>query len=179
MRNVNMSRLLIIVLICLLPSCNQSKQSESEDSLCNFADSVKIIRSLIETKTVYKIFEEPKQEEIDFLLNNFSPAEIAFESEVLRCTIPVLIYFYEKEVKQRDLLQELAQKYNDRIKILLLDVDQFPCISEVLELTTFPVVILMNQREEAGRFSEGGFGAIDSVVAQNLHAMSKSSSGNR
>lgn len=157
----------IFCLILVLASCgNKSIEIVEESLLCNFADSVKIIRTLIETKSVSKILEDSsKQDDIDFLINNLSPAEFAFESEVLNCTMPALVYFYENQIHDQNVLDEIAEKYKDRIKIVLIDAMQFPKISQDAAIDIYPTAILISNRQEIGRTQEITCESIKQLVA--------------
>ncbi len=150
----------------LLPfgSCSSNVQ-KANDPLFDFADSVTIIRTLLQSNSLSKILENSDPADLDFLINNFSPAQIAFESEVLNCTLPVLIYFYQKDVTERTLLRELAVEYADRLKIVLVEEEKFPTICKEAQIDEYPTVLLVDKRVEIGRI-EGRFSrdAIERLI---------------
>jgi hypothetical protein len=156
-----------IFLIIFIPACNKRKETE-ESLLYNFTDSVKIIRTLIETKAVNKIIEDANQSDLDFLINNWSPAEFAFESEVLNCTLPVLVYYYENQNNDRTLLEAIAQKYKDCIKVVIIDAMQFPKIAQLEEVIKYPILVLVNKRNIIASINDSTVEAIEQLI-QNLN----------
>lgn len=151
-----MSRLLLLCIVGISAGCNPIKQSDTvsdNDEQCiNFTDSVIIIRSLLRSNALVKILEGHDPEKLDFLINNFSPAEIAFESEVLSCTDPVVIYVYQQCIDQ-SLFAKLKAKYRAH-KIVTIDADKFPVIVESLMIDIYPTIIEMNQRVEIDRLAQ-------------------------
>jgi len=145
---------LLLLSSCLLflNACNKKEAScdQKAEYVINFTDSVKIIRELLKTDSLSKILGEKESEKLNFLINNFSPAEIAFESEVLHCIDPVVLYIYQNHIDEQ-LINGLRKKYTS-YKIVTIDAELFPPIVQSLQADEYPVVIIMNQRLEIDRF---------------------------
>lgn len=142
-------RLLLIALL-LLPACG--KETVAKQSYAyNFADSVTIIRELLKTDSLSRILEDADPEGLDRLINNFSPAQMALESEVLSCTMPVLVCFYQEPSPDKNMLEQMAGEFADRCKIIIIDGDAFFSIAQDFEVEEYPTFVLMNKREELAR----------------------------
>ncbi len=141
--------LIPLLLILLLPSCAREIET---NTVIDFADSVKIVRELLRSNSLTKILENPNQEQLDYLINNFSPAKIAFESEVFNCTDSVIVYCYQMQPHQ-NLISALQQKYTDQ-KIVIINGDQFPFLMVDLEIEKYPTILIVKQREEIERLQE-------------------------
>lgn len=136
--------------LLLLPACAQDQTDNN--NVIDFADSVIIIRELLRSNSLAKILENPEPGQLDFLINNFSPAEIAFESEVLNCTDSVIVFCYQK-LPDQNLIAGLQKKYPEQ-KIVLINGDQFPFLMYDLEVESYPTILMVKQREEIERFEE-------------------------
>lgn len=142
---------LFLLSICLLlPGCD-NQVTATNKYVYDFAESVTLIRQLLKTDSLPEILEDADAQGLDRLINNFSPAQMALESEVLNCTLPVLIYFYLHQIMDSDFLEQLAQEYEDQIKIITLDADNFFSIAQQFEIEQFPTIIGMQQRDEIFR----------------------------
>jgi thioredoxin 1 len=135
-----------------IPGCNRNHSSETDSLVYNFADSVKIIRNLLHSNALPKILDEHDPEKLDFLINNWSPAQMAFESEVLSCTLPVLVCFYQKELNVIPFLEELANNYDGKLKIITIAEDKFPFITQLAVIESFPSFLLIKNRNEIVRW---------------------------
>lgn len=138
----------LLIFCLLLPACG--KESVVEKSVYDFAESILIIRHLIKSDSLPQILEDAELQGLERIINNFSPAQMALESEVLNCTLPVLLYFYQNSFDTH-LLEQLAKEYENKIKIVIIDADQFFSISEQFEVHSFPTVIALFHREEIER----------------------------
>lgn len=86
-----------LLMVMALVSYSMVQASEGEDrcsAVCDLNQSANIVIELMRTGDLGSIVEEHTPEQLDMLIKNFSPALMAFEAEVLSCTMPVLIYFY-------------------------------------------------------------------------------------
>ena len=154
-----MQKIYLLILSCsilLLNACNKEEKNDfvhdDSDQVIYFSNSVKIIRELLKSDSLSAILEDVDSEKLDFLINNFSPAEIAFESEVLSCIIPVVLYAYQKYIDQK-LLAIIKERYQT-YKIVLIDADAFPAIVESLQVNEYPMFIFFDQRVEAFRLMQ-------------------------
>ena len=75
------------------------------------------------------MLEKHNPEQLELLLNNVSPAKMAFESEVLSTTVPLIVIYYFKESQESQefikRLKNLAKKYDDQIKFVVVDVTAY------------------------------------------------------
>lgn len=104
-------RLYFCIFLLLLTSCASQKnidQDSAPEVLVDLANSTKIIQTMMARKTLGTLLEDPEQ--LDLLINNFSPAQIAFEAEVLSTEIPlVVIYYFKDGSKQQEFIKQLNQ----------------------------------------------------------------------
>ena len=117
----------------------------------NLVESTRIIRSLITQNKLGERLEDHSPEQLSVLLDNVSPAKLAIEVEVLSTTIPLVAVYYfdasqEKEsfIKQ---LEELAIKYEDHIKCVVVDAQQLFSLVEDAEIENLPAMLLVKDRE--------------------------------
>lgn len=141
----------ILMLACLLmPACGKDA-AELQKNVYNFADSVALIREFIKSDSLPQILQDADPAALERLINNFSPAQIALESEVLNCTLPVLLYFYNDQITDLPLLEQLTKEYEDKVKIVTIDANEFFSIAEQFELESYPAIIGMDKRDEIYR----------------------------
>lgn len=114
--------IIVFLSMLFLSSClsHNGSPQHSYNALIDLEVSTRIIRNLITHNKVGEILEEHNPEQLALLLDNFSPASIAFESEVLGTTIPFVVIYYFKDsphdqafIQQLDLL---AASYTDKVK---------------------------------------------------------------
>lgn len=144
--------LFLLSLSLLLPACGKEAPT-LEKHVYDFAESVTLIRHLLKTDSLIKILEDADPEGLERVINNFSPAQMALESEVLNCTLPVIIYFYDGLVEDAEFLEQLAQEHFDKVKIITIDAENFFSIAEQFEIQRYPTLIVMNKRDVLQRHS--------------------------
>lgn len=144
--------LILLLLSLLLPACG-NKTSPTNRYVYDFAESVTLIRHLLKTDSIAKILEGADTQGLERLINNFSPAQMALESEILNCTMPVIVYFYNGLLEDTQLLEQLAQEHVDKVKIITIDAEKFFSIADQFEIEKCPTIVLMQQRLEIERFS--------------------------
>lgn len=117
-----MSYCIVVLLSCIAGHTQLHAQiTESHDLL----HSTRIVQHLIKKDKVKKLLLEADPEQLEILLNNFSPAEIAFEVEVLNAIVPVILYFYNPADKNhghmQTMLEKFAHDYKNKIKVVTID----------------------------------------------------------
>ncbi len=152
-----MKKLLLISMLVFLPSClfwntNSKTESESNSSpLVNLVDSTHIIRALITQNKIGDLLEDHDIEQLTLLLDNKSPAQMAFESEVLSSTVPLVAIYYFKESIESDefikQLEDLAIRYEDQIKVVLVDVERLFSLAQDAQIEIFSTILLVKDRE--------------------------------
>lgn len=142
--------LFLLSLSLLLPACGKEATC-IEKQVYDFAESVVLIRELIKSDSLIKILEDADSDGLERLINNFSPAQMALESEILNCTLPVLVYFYQFQMADTEFLEQLAKEYDDKVKIVTIDGDKFFSVAEQFDIQQYPTAIGMQQREEIDR----------------------------
>lgn len=152
------------VLALILPflfACSGPKNkfvTEPIHPLVRMTESTTIIRELISTKQLEKVLEPHTVEQLEFLINNFSPAQLAFEAEVFTTTIPlVVVYYYEDAADERIFIQQLeklAVEYDDEVKFVIVDVDALFSLAQDADIEKSPTLILTRNRDIRERRDE-------------------------
>lgn len=140
------------------PSAKKEASSKSDTSLVDLVDSTRIIRLLIAKDKIGETLEPHDSSQLELLLNNKSPAQMVFESEVLSTTIPLVVVYYFKagteSKKFIDELKVLADKYDDKIKFVVIDVDQLFSLAVDAEIEKVPTILFVENRNIIERIEE-------------------------
>lgn len=146
--------LCIGLVILFLTSCTSRKPLDDHGSTCGLVhllDSTRIIRALITQNKLSDLLVDHDPEQLDVLLNNVSPAQMAFEVEVLSSTVPVVFVYYYKDSPEEQafirLLNALAVEYDERVKFVVVDVDKLFVLAEGAAIETYPATIVVQQRD--------------------------------
>lgn len=152
--------LVYLLLLSMLPSCMQSDvttaqhNNDEQEIIFDLNDSTDIILALLKSDELSKILEDVDPEKLDTLIKNVSPALMAFESEVLVCTLPVLVCYYavdQREQCKNWLLQ--LHEWHQNIKYVLVNVDKLFSVAQQSEVESTPTMLLIREREEIFRFT--------------------------
>lgn len=143
------------LLLCTLPACTQSdRQMHSDDTqiIYDLNDSTNIILQLITSGSLDNILEDVDSGKLDTLIKNVSPALMAFESEVLSCTLPVLVYYCTDQEKNNALewLKNLHNIY-PAIKYVLVDIEKLYSVAQQSVISSTPTISLIMGRQEKMR----------------------------
>lgn len=169
-----MSKLCSFVILCLLFSAcsipvhkKDASKETSHDEIVSLYDSTKIIRELIRSNQLSKVLEDIDESQLEILINNTSPAQMALEAEVLQFGTPVFLAFFNTKdplwQEMRNALQVLVQ--NKEIeKIVEVDAQKLPTIIEQSVIEAFPAVILIKDRQEIARLE--GSELQDNIVSK-------------
>ena len=94
-------------------------------------------------------------------MNNFKNTEIIltdqnFSQEVLESNIPVLVDFWAEWCVPCQMLtpiiQDIANKFNGKIKVGKLNIDHNPSISAIFEIEVIPTLILFHNKKIFKKF---------------------------
>ena len=141
------------LLVAVISSCSQKNNTETIPfkALINLEDSIKLLRTLITQNKLGQALEKHDPEQLDLLLNNYSPAHMAFEAEVLSTTIPlVLVYYFKNSAQEQRFLQQLDQlvlDYPDSLKCVIIDIDRLFSLAQDAEIETVPTIVFSKDRE--------------------------------
>ena len=149
-------------MIVLLPSCSfwatnsKTEPKEKLSPLINLVDSTHIIRTLIAQNKIGDLLEDHDSEQLALLLDNKSPAQMAFEAEVLSSTIPlVAVYYFQESKESKEFikqLEDLAIKYDNQIKFVLVDAERLFSLAQDALIEELPTILLVKDREIINRF---------------------------
>ncbi len=156
-----MRNCLYLALLVFLPACSLQKNNEKNKQsnvLIDLVASTKIIRSVIAQNKLNQLLEEHDPEQLNLLIDNFSPAQMAFESEVLSTTMPlVLVYYYREDVKEKEFIEKLEQlaiEYENNVKFVIVDAEKLFSLAQDAEINTFPSIIFAKKRDIIARVTE-------------------------
>lgn len=155
-----------LFLLFFLAACtfNTQEQDAPFKFLIDLESSTKIIRALICDNKLDTILETHDSKQLDRLLNNFSPAQMAFEVEVLATTIPLVVVYYYQNAPEDTFLKELDQLAAtdpEKIKFVVVNADTLFTLAQEAEVEQFPTILVVKNREIIERTS-GKF-TIDSI----------------
>jgi Thioredoxin len=155
------SNYLLALVLPFLSACNAPKNEgieEASQPLVRLTESTIIIRELISSKQLEKVLEPHTVEQAELLINNFSPAELAFEAEVFTTTIPlVIVYYCEDTAQERAFIQQLAAlalEYDDHVKFVVVDIDALFSLAQDAGIEKSPTLILTRNRDILERRDE-------------------------
>jgi thiol-disulfide isomerase/thioredoxin len=156
---------------CGIANRIEPKITQQETYLISLNDSTDIILQLIKRDNLTQILEDTDPEKLDFLIKNFTPAEIAFESEVLNALTPIIIYFYDSTKPDQNALlpylEECAKKYDNQLKFVVIDFDKLPTLLRKFAFEQVPALSVMRDRQEImGIAQEPNKCDIDVIIAQ-------------
>ena len=137
-----------------LTGCNfwQTKQmARPESPLVDLVESTHIIRTLMCQNRLSAVLEAHDPEQLTLLLDNVSPAKMAFESEVLACTIPlIVVYYFKHDTRSQDYIKQLAMlsaKYKDKIKFVVIDIEKLFSLAQDADIAQVPTILLVKHRD--------------------------------
>lgn len=155
-----MTKKIFFLSLLFLTSCNSltTGKNESFESLVDLSDSTKLIRVVVSQSKLDELLEQHDPEQLELLLNNFSPAQMAFEAEVLSTTVPLVVIYYFKEGPQEKnfikQLDKLAKNNEHKVKIVIIDSDKLFSLAQDAEIETFPTIIFSKNREILDRITK-------------------------
>jgi hypothetical protein len=113
-------------------------------------DSADIIKSLISMQRLDLVLHNNNKSVVEQLISNFSPAEMAFEAELLACTRPVLAVFVHDYHKQQEIQQVLEKKalaHLNQVKIVAIDSHELFRIAQLCDVDTITCMIIYERQE--------------------------------
>jgi len=127
--------------------------------LYEFAESVNIVQSMIQTNSLGSLLAPEHQHVVQALIANLSPAEIAFQAAIIISELPAFLYFYSVKDSTynedlRNLLNRFATQHDKDVVCFLINVDEFFKISELMAVDTTPMLSVINNKKELDRFTQ-------------------------
>ena len=149
-----------------------SKESPTQ-AWVDLVDSTRIIQKLIVSNQLGTILEEHDPEELERLLHNVTPAQMALESEAINATMPVLVYYFDagkENEKMLAWLKNFAETDKEKLKIVLVDAHALFILTQLADISELPTIILVQDGEEKERLvrSEITPASIENVVKNNI-----------
>jgi hypothetical protein len=151
----------LVLVLPFLSACNASKHEFAEEvaqPLVRLTESTTIILELISSKQLGKVLEPHTAEQAELLINNFSPAQLAFEAEVFTTTTPlVVVYYYADTLYEQAFIKQLealALEYDDKVKFVVVDIDALFSLAQDADIEKSPTLILARNRDILERRDE-------------------------
>lgn len=149
---------------CIAQLCSTQLQAGetfcavNQDSLLTeLNETANIILSLIQSNSVTMLIENTPLEEIELILKNFSPTELAFHVDVINYPQPVVAFFYNKSTAEfasiGALLKEQARLFRNKIHFVLIDADQLFKTLSVARVFSFPTLVFYHNQTELARLT--------------------------
>lgn len=130
----------------------QERQPYQHQEIYDLNASTEIILSLFKRDELHKILVDADADGLDTLIKNMSPAQMAFESEVLSYPGMCALIFSNANDwrKLHDDVIALAQYY-PHIKFVKVDVNKLFKIAELAEIESLPAVVFIQDHQEIHR----------------------------
>lgn len=139
------------------------RSSEAENNPVDLNVTTEIILTAL--KQPAEIVEENFNTGLDFLLKNFSIADLALEADVLSSDLHVVLFFY-KDPLERDTIDSygrfLLDHFNQKIKVVIVNAEVLFKLAEKAEIFGFPAALVVHERQEKNRL-EGHFDEQDLI----------------
>jgi thioredoxin-like negative regulator of GroEL len=147
------SFLSIACLMFLINSACVYADSASQEThyMYNLDDSATIILALIQGDSLTTLLENADPAQVELLLKNFSPAELAWAAEVSNASVPVVVFFHQKEPFITDplisSLESLSITFKDRLKFIVVDSNSLFKLTEQTGITQLPTLLLIHKQD--------------------------------
>ena len=148
-------------LLFCIPACFSKEQQEtvasqesSTHAWVDLVNSTRIIQKLIASNQLNTILDEHDPEELERLLHNVTPAQMALESEAINATVPALVYYFELGKEDKNVLawlKDFAETHKEKFKIVLVDAHALFILTQLADITELPTIILVQRGEEKER----------------------------
>jgi len=156
----------ILIFPVILSSCASQQidiqahaESVAETCLIHLIESTNIIRTLMAQNKLGELLEEHEPEQIALLLNNTSPAQMAFETEVLSTVVPlVVVYYFQVNEESRNYIKELeklAVQYDNQVKFVVVDAEKLFSLVQIAEIEKLPYIELFKDKGIIDSYKEG------------------------
>ena len=144
-----------VSLFMLLMSFNQyacALQTYIYDQVYSLDESTQIMRALIKTGDLSHILLPEQASYINFYIDNYSPAYLAFEAEVSSYQNPVLVLCCNRQELMilEPVCHTLMARYPG-LKVISVNDETLPSIVAMLKVQVLPAFIFIDQHNELGR----------------------------
>lgn len=151
---INHKKIIFSLPLLFLAACT----SDTSDTFINLAESANLIFLLVKTDDLHKVLEPAHNpEDLKRLIINNSPAEMAFEAEVLNHDTPVLLYFTETVTTSSPdhiLVKKLAAQCSQKLKTVIIPHDKLFKITTISSVEELPTLLLIHHRAEITRWEK-------------------------
>ncbi len=169
----------MIALVFCIPACfskeqqTASSQESSTHAWVDLVDSTRIIQKLIASNQLGTILEEHDPEELERLLHNVTPAQMALESEAINATMPALVYYFDPGKEDNRVLawlKDFAETHKEKFKVVLVDAHALFILTQLADISELPTILVVQDGEEKERLvgSEATLASIENVVKNNI-----------
>ncbi|MDR3646304.1 MAG: thioredoxin family protein [Candidatus Babeliales bacterium] len=153
---------LVLITLLSLSGCVFFKKSENisqnsnKSTVINLEDSTKIILSLIKSNNLEETLDLKTindKSSVSLLIENFSPAQLALEAEVLNWPKPVIMVFFRHDdqwFNMKKILENYAKNDND-LKYVEVNSENLFKIAEEFAIEANPTILLIQNRSEINR----------------------------
>lgn len=120
--------------------------------------TAEFILAMIQGNSINLLLEHENHSTVDLLLKNMSPAQIAFQAEVINCDQPVILVCYDPHFEKWNDMKQVLIHHNktssNSYKMVCADVTQLFSIAQLVSLVEIPTFILYYNGIENNRLSD-------------------------
>lgn len=139
-------------------ACDQEQLcATTRPLICKLDETASLILALIQGDSLTMMLENPNKETLELLITNFSPAEIAFQAEVLNNHLPTIALFVTPETSDYQLIMEdfitCAREFSHRCNFVEINTDKLFKIAQVSHVSDLPTLLFLHNSTEMARMS--------------------------
>lgn len=154
------------ILYAVILAAIMNSHAAAHDEFCattrplitNLDETTSLIMALIQGDSLTMMLENPNKETLELLIKNFSPAEIAFQSEVLNNDLPTVALFITPDIGDyqeiKSHLEFCAREFSGRCNFVEIDIGKLFKIAHLNRISEVPTLLMLHNQTELGRMTQ-------------------------
>ncbi len=143
-----------LFILFFIPSCFfpvKEKEAKAQFALYPLVSLTESTRAMRELILQNKLPEFYDPEEWLLLLDNLSPARMAFDMEVYNATEPLVVVCYYQDTSESQSfvsqLKDVATQFENQVKFVIIDADKLFSLAEWAIIQAYPTILFVKNRE--------------------------------